>query len=170
MLSGGSWEKGELIRNGNFNQGLESWNIQSKGKTSVNLGTFKTIKGVYENRVAEFIIKGPGMAKIYQDINNITPGLCYELSFFVRNAGKTINGPGIFGAELSYFDEAGDILDKQSYGISNPSTLLVWTYHFFISNKAPTGSKSVRVELYGKVKDYGNALHLLVDDVSLRKI
>lgn len=170
MLSGVSWRKGEMLRNGNFEQGLEAWIIRSKGQARVIPGSFKTIKGIHENKVAEFVITGPGMTMIWQDIKDIVPGQSYELSFFIRNAGKIINMPGIFGAELSYIDENGEILDKQSYVITNPSTLLVWTYHSLVSNAALPHTKSIRVVLFGRVKDIGNSLHLLLDDVDLRKI
>lgn len=170
MLSGKSWVKGDLLRNGNFNQGLEGWTIQTKGHAVVVPGTFKTVTGISENRVAEFVIKGPGLVRICQEVNDIIPGRCYELSFFVRNAARILTGPGIFGADVLFADEAGKLLDNQSYGISNPSQLLVWTYHFLVTNEMPPETKKVKVELYGKVKDSGNALHLLLDDVGFRMV
>lgn len=170
MLSGESWVKGDLLRNGNFDQGLENWTIQTKGHAGVGSGTFKTITGIDENRVAEFVIKGPGMVRLCQEVTEITPGRCYELSFFIRNAARTLNGPGIFGAEVFFADAAGEFLDNQSYGISNPSRLLVWTYHFLVTNEAPPDTKKVIIELYGKVKEPGNALHLMVDDVGFRMV
>lgn len=170
MLSGETWEKSNLLVNGNFNQGLELWTVQTRGKAGVSPGNFRTITGITENMVAEFIINGPGMAKISQEVTDICPGRCYELSFFIRNAGKTFGGPGIFGADLSYANENGELLDSQSYAISNPSQLLVWTYHHLMTNEAPPGTKKIKVELYSRVKDSGNILHLLADDVGLRVI
>lgn len=171
MLSGRSWEKGELLRNGNFEDGLRYWNVQTKGKAGVLPGKFKTIKGVAENRVAEFVINGPGVAKICQVIEHAaTPGLCYELSFFIRNAANNLTGPGIFGVGIYFADESDTLLDMQLYGISNPSRLLVWTYHFLVSNEAPPETQKIKIEMYGKVKDPGSVLHLLVDEVELKTI
>jgi hypothetical protein len=170
MLSGESREKGELLRNGDFNRGLDSWTVLTKGQAGIVPGTFKTIKGVSDNRVAEFTIKGPGMARICQEAGGIIPGRCYELTFFIRNATKNLAGPGIFGAEVLFTGEKGELLDNQSYGISNPSQLLVWTYHHLVTNEAPPETKKIKVELYGKVKDPGNVLYLMVDDIGLRMI
>lgn len=170
MQSSESWLKGDLLRNGNFEDGLQFWHMQTRGRAGVMPGNFNTIKGVSENRVAEIAINGPGLAKIGQEAAGITAGSCYELSFFIRNASNTLTGPGIFCADLMFMDQNGELLDYQSYAISNPARLLVWTYHFLVSNGAPPGSKKIRVELYGKVKDPGSTLRLLMDDVELKKI